>query len=404
MSQLPPSSNNSRLKQKILSFLKKLGICFLHSLLLIVLAVVALNSDYNFSGEESQLEAQQSLRNLLRKRKDYVHQFCFIDISRSRSVVERADSSGTVLISKRDELLTWFKRINSQEPKYKFILCDLTFKNKQHGDNILFNEFQKTERLIMPNDPTNGIGPDIDYNNVVFASAGYKLSSGIWASSHLLKYQYINDNNQTTIPLAMFEQEFSEKGQKKFGLLWLGNKAYFNNQAIEFRIGKDDLQDHGNSLIFPIRTINKLLKLKPKEVYNEFFAGKYVVIGDFEFDVHETFQGSVPGSVLLSNFFLSLREGENELSYSWILYMAVTFTSLSFLLFYPGEKLRELKKQVRKKVLGLLLAEYLSFVFLISILSFYSYYQFGKDIDIILISFYLALVGFLTEVFQTDND
>lgn len=65
---------------------------------------------------------------------------------------------------------------------------------------------------------------------------------------------------------------------------------------------------------------------------------RIVLIGDFENDVHDTYVGAQPGSVILYNAYLSALDGHHCLPWWWRLSLFVIYFILSFFLFRKGAK------------------------------------------------------------------
>ena len=65
----------------------------------------------------------------------------------------------------------------------------------------------------------------------------------------------------------------------------------------------------------------------------DFFKGKYIVIGSFAGDdIHTTYAGDLPGSLINYNVFLSLMKGQHKIPFVLILVYFIIFFAMAYLL------------------------------------------------------------------------
>ncbi len=381
---------NKLLQSKILRSL-------LHSLVLVLLAVIALNLDYNFAAEEEQVKLLSNLNAIFHTKKDYTGQFVFIDVSGSKALVPRQDEAGNYVITDRMQLATFFTLLNKQPTDYNYIVCDLLFDLPSDNDSILSQQIDATPRVVFPySRETAGISFPVT-KNAQTAYAGYKISSGLQSTPDIVKYQYLPEPGLRTIPLVLYENSRNRAAVVNAGLLWFGSQAWFNNTIFDPRISNENLVDTaGNSKLMPLGDIINLLTHHP-ELLKTLFKNKTILIGDFENDVHETYAGKMAGPLIISNLFLGLQQEDNKISGWWLLYLLVVCWLLSYLLLYPPERFEKVEACLKKTILGNLLPDLLFCALLVFVASFFSYLIFHKHIDVVLVALYMTGFHFVRE-------
>lgn len=366
----------------------------LHAVGLLLLATIALNLDYNFATEETEVSNAVFLGNLLGQQVDVTTNFTFINVSGSKVLIPRPDSTGNEAITDRKKLISLFAAISRQKSSAKFILCDLIFDKVTAFDAELERSMNAIPNIVVPYGKEGDTALMPYFKNISTAYAGYKVSSGTQSYNNLLKFQYVADSKMETIPLKLLEIEKKMNSEYRLGLIWLDKGVYFNNSIFEARIKASDLnRKDGSSLIIPLDEILKLLKANESLFTKQFFDGKNVIIGDFESDQHETYAGTMPGSLILTNLFLGMQSGDNQITLNWIWFMLAMFTILSWLVLFPAPIFQHIDSKLRSTAIGPSLIELLTFCMISWFISLISYLLFHKHIDVFFISIYLTVLS-----------
>ena len=250
----------------------------------------------------------------------------FVNVAFDKQLVTISEydmEAGNTPITDRKKLLTFLQLLHKTN-SYKYIFLDVRFE-KGHSvpsvDSLLFSEILSMDRIVVA-----------DHEDITIADA------------RLLRKTGINDFKSTIVETNFSRYKYSYGGKKSLPLF-----------AYSEITGKTISDYHGiymcdghlcyNSLFlnFPVDSLYELSSSK-KQYYNlgsdilnctdenELFVlakGKYVVIGDMINDVHDTYAGVKPGSVITFYAFKMLMENKHFVSYAILLFWAIVYFSIS---------------------------------------------------------------------------
>jgi len=393
------------LKTNLKRFAKKTGLSLLHGVLLLLLTALALNIDYNFGPEETLVKSTVFLDELLHKRKDYTSDFVFIDVSASKQLIDRPDRGGNQAITDRAMLTRFFKAIAKKQQYQKTVLCDLMFDQPTISDDSLKYFLFRTEGIIIPYSKENNRSILPVFNDITQGYSGYKRSKGVYSSDNLVKYQYVNGSGEKTIPLKMAEHTMGMESDYKLGLLWLGENIFFNSIIYEKYIGMSDIQNtESGSKMIPLDEIVILLESNNDDFIEKFTRDKYIIIGDFENDLHQTYNENEPGSLIIANLLISLKLGTNQITFGWIIFMLICFSLLSAIILFPTKSIISALERMKETTIGVMVLEFFTFFLITGLISFLSFIFFRKHIDIFFVSIYLTGISLIKEYFNERNN
>jgi hypothetical protein len=133
------------------------------------------------------------------------------------------------------------------------------------------------------------------------------------------------------------------------------------------------------------------------------FSGKLIIIGDFNEDVHKTSAGLMPGMLIVYNAYLTLRDGNHIMKFSWILLMIAGFTWISYrILTRKGFGIFNVLKEKTKSGWVHFLLDSVDELFFLSLLTLVSYFFFNIQINILILLVYLKLFEFAIDMFKKD--
>lgn len=318
--------------------------------------------------------------------------FLFINTAYDQSLVagetEYGDS-GTIAIADRYMLAKFFEKMAEFGNKHKFVLCDILFDYKSPRDSLLETKLSGIRNIIAPAgfDEINQI-PLKPVINIPAAQADYITYEGLVSKVRL----YDNVSHNKTLPLQMYEKINSvEVKVKRLGLFYKEDyiprsvyPRYFFDAAVmkqhEIRLGQavDMLHLSGNGF------------------YKNVFQDKIIIIGDFSKDRHYSFIGTMPGSLVLLNTYLTLQAGYHMLGIRWLLFALVAFAGLCYYeLYYKKESINQTNKSWHKLIVHLI-----GVTGLCLMISILSGVLFGVHITIIPVIFYLEFVRNLKKLFH----
>lgn len=288
---------------------------------------------------------------------------------------DEQDTLGVNVITDRQKLLRFLRYLNKTD-KYKYIILDLTFDRKDVSiyDDSLFHQISEMRDIVVANHSELNFA---DSSLFVSGKTGFVTFFTTSVTTNFGRFEFkLNDIN--SLPLTVYEGLNPEKRMKKFGFSRLSfftiggrlcqNACFltFDNSFVE--PVKERLNDRyytqsnkyinlGKFIDDPIYNESLLLKLVERNTNN-----KFVVIGDFIGDIHDTYIGPIPGSVIMMRALATLEEGGNIIYVLHITLWFVVFFLISLSLFYG--------KPISRRLPILRNVKYKWFHFMFSIISF----------------------------------
>lgn len=326
-------------------------------------------------------------------------EFLFINTSYANELIPRFDAAGFQIgdecITNRAALAELFARINKSPPNYKFILCDIFFKNRSPNDSLLRKEITGLYNIIIPYHISKGNQVERPVFEVLAGYADYpKLESDF------MKFKLMLNDTVKSIPLLLHEKINNLNTTKHFLVNHTGDGFSLNTVLIDFSIRNFDINNELGNNSFPVIEINDLLEIEIDSVFNEYLAGRYIVIGDFrEKDFHSTPFGEMSGALILTNTFLTIKNGQDKLSFLFIVYLFIVFIILSLYVFSirTRDKMKSKFTRIRRVNLPRKFLIYLAIFVTISI---FSYSLFNIHLNIIVLSFYFNVIDILVSARQ----
>ncbi len=382
---------------QIMNWLKKNPIrtSLAHGLLLMFLTFSWVNQSFTLEKELSLIQITSGIRNLLfgTEAKPESDDFLFVNTAYDRKLTEKYDDSpnrtylGNEDITDREKLARFFHILNQNPGSYKFVLCDIFFRDPSPDDALLGAEISKMENILIPYSTTSsGEWENLIFSNIPKGIADYTTAD---AKGTFLKFRLTEtDKNimHKSIPLLMYEKLYNAKFSKCGLLYFMNGKLSLNAMVPNFRIRNSDI-DHSGSLWEILNT--------PEPFMLKMVKNRIIVIGDFtERDKHETVFGNMPGPLLLVNAYLSIVKGDNLISPLFLICLFAVYTMISYKLFY-GKKFKEDQKDIRSgRRFFRFIGKPLSYGLMLGIVSVILYLIFNVHINILLIAVYLSVIDY----------
>lgn len=383
-------------------------ISILHSFFLLVLGYVWLGMAYTF-GDEAFLIKWTSLikKEILNiDPKPSPKEILFINTSQSKVEIEIHNDPLSVKpkkiqITDREQLSKLLALMAPYKNEIKLIVLDLLFDLPADNDSLLQLQFNQLGNKVigashMPDKETL-LKPVFD---VPFALATYRSAAGMY-----FKYPVMY-KGQKTLPTVIYEKISGHKIIKK-GLFFRDGKKFSLKAPItDFKVRMNDFK-LGNNLLesnFALHHLETLTEIGPVMTPNdlrELFAGKMIIIGDFDNDIHKTAFGFMPGLLIIFNAYLTLSNQDNIINLGWLLLMIVGFTWISYrTLTGRGFNLLHLLKNKFKSGWIHFILDSLDELFFLSILTILSYLFFNIHINILVLFIYLKLIEFAVDIIK----
>ncbi|MEO7047668.1 MAG: hypothetical protein ABI091_20385, partial [Ferruginibacter sp.] len=315
----------------------KLLACIAHAMIMLAIIFFWNNSDFSLESESSFLKIASLIKNNtffkgLNNNAIEANGVLFINTAACGKLITKDDSSKT-WITDRKKLADFLSTIN-QMPGKKMILCDLTFPEPSADDSLLRAVINKTPGIYFPIEDSMQSAPLLQNLNGGFST--YTITNNWWKlSSTLNKFKLTARDGSKSIPLIMAEKYYNKEFSYKWGLLKNGNKLFFNSIYIDPAREGYSLGDNSSNkpVVF---SMSDLLFMKTNYGDSSLrdYIRPYIVIGDFDKDLHKTGNDVAAGPLILFNIFISMTNGENKITFLWLSMIMVAFTGISFLILF----------------------------------------------------------------------
>jgi hypothetical protein len=357
---------------------RRLFLCFLHAIALLCLCWWWQGTGYTLGIETSLAEKSILLkRKWIKQQEDTTARFLFLDVSGVKKLVPREGRTGQQMITDRQKIADLLKIIAKvSNDQYQYIICDVLFDKPGADDASLREALAVTNKVIIPYTIEDGeLKPPV-FSGIPAGYVGYQESAGLYASDVLIKQALITADGQKSLPTLVFEKTQNKTVEQFLGLAAVDEALTFNNRIIDFPLRQRHLIDSiGNNKVIPLDDMLNLLKVKAKDTFffQRFMAGKLIVIGDFEHDVHKTVVGPMPGSLILANQYLSLVTDKQYITWYFVAYLLIMLTILSWLLIYPPKFVKTFHEWCDNYQVGLILGDLIAYSLLLWIIVFVAF-------------------------------
>lgn len=312
-----------RQKQKVL--LVSLCNVFILSLLAYIL-----NNQPLFTGEDiNHFAWTQILKNKLGiEHKENNNDALFINIAYDKQLIDLSDEYGMPIgntnITDRRKLLNFLRVLHSTN-QYAYIFLDVRFENGYNCpevDSLLFAEIKSMKRIVIANHS------DIELaDSTLFPKSAISDYNATIVATNFVRYKYSYDS-QPSMPLFAY-QELTKQSITKHGFFYFCNKRLcYNSLFIKFPVENFHEYDCENHKSY-YNLGSDLLDNYNKQDIATLTKDKYIVIGDMIEDLHDTYSGLKPGSVITFYAFRSLMKGKHFVNIWIVLLMAIVYFAIS---------------------------------------------------------------------------
>lgn len=289
-----------------------------------------LNNQPLFTGEDlNQFAWIQVLKNKLGiENKIDKQEALFVNIAYDKLLIELSDdygmSVGNIDITDRSKLLSLLQ-ILRRTNRYAYIFLDVRFEkgyNVPSIDSLLFTEIGSIRNIVV----ANHRGIEIADKSLLNKSAISDYDATIVATN-FVRYRYSYDG-LSSMPLYAYK-ELTDKTINRHWLFYTcDGKLCYNSLFIDFPVEDfNELGENGEKTYYNMGS--DLLDNYSEKDIATLTEGKYIVIGDMIEDMHDTYSGLKPGSVITYYAFLSLMEGKHFVRSWLILFLAIVFFLIS---------------------------------------------------------------------------
>lgn len=303
------------LKNRKREQVRKHGKCWLSavlSLLVLIIGYLLGNVPVPLPDEVEVLQDWDRVKTLFRWKGDSVpDEVLLVNVAYDKQLVDFSKEGipvGQVPITDRWKLFHFLQQAKEAN-NYRYILLDVFFEQGYESeiDSALFNLIAHMERITIPKHKDALL-----QDSILYTQAAYADYLSPWKDTDFVRYQFLY-NGQPTIPLRMYDA-LNKGNIKQWGWLywsdgWLCQNGVTLKMPIQLSRDYEEVEDKRKyyALYLGADLLDSLTSV------SEDIDGKIVVVGDFENDVHDTYLGSQPGSLICLNAYYALVRGDHIL-------------------------------------------------------------------------------------------
>ena len=343
------------------------------------------NSSYTSAIDEEIMKKVNAADNrLFGSNAHYGHDFVFVNVSRDLKLVSDPFEYGETAITDRSKLAQFFKILADNGNKHHYALCDIFLEFSNDDDSALLAETKRCTRLLFPYHLT---GDSVQKPCLQVHSA---LSDFVTNTGGFSKFKLVYNDTLKTTPLVLLE----EIDQKKYPKSYLDFKSVFPKYYIQSSQLFENQQ-------YPFFNLGELLMLSEADsFYHKFLENKFIIIGNYDADVHNSAVDKIAGPLILLNTYLSIRN-RGHVSWWWALFMIAGLTAVSYLLFFKKVKAPVIYKYPWLDLLmQLFVNNYISFFGICLLLAVLSELIFSVQMSFSVLLMYLLVVNFFKEFYK----
>ena len=359
-----------------------------NALVLLVLTAFWLSTNYSYGDERLLVQWSSILKRVVLNIDEDPpkEDFLFINLAYEKALIPTEDGLGNEVITDRAKLAQFFGILKRYQKEVKFTVCDVFLQGESENDSLFQANAAGIINVVFPNHHTEDGSLEKLSLNVPQAIADYKMASG-----GFLKFKLFQDDRLSTIPVYMYENITGRKIDDNGRFYREGNKLSFNSVIIDYQIRSHELFEQAE---YPVVNLSELLLLPEEVIVSDFLKNRIVLMGDYRNDVHNTIYGSMPGTLILLNAYLTLLKGYHLISWGWLIFILTGYLIFSRLMLFPQDTPVKVKKT---KWFGPLLGS----ITYLSILSILSYLFFNIHIQVLILTLYITLLRFMISLNET---
>lgn len=375
-----------------------------------------------FTGENlDQYFLIQKTSEFLRLSPKYEHNDAFfINVSYDKELVNVNGAGpdgvlGNTSITDRNKLYELLK-ILKEDSGYKYIVLDIMFDPNEisSADSSLFSLIQSMKNVVIIRDDNIPVPSTTLMDKSALADYFATITA-----TNFVRYQFLDKNESRYIPLKVYEDlygdvEFEAHGFKFIPFYTSGGKLCYNSCFIAFdsehfstynKVSKDyssiDYYNLGSDLLnYPFMQQESARK----ERITTLAKDKYVFVGNFNEDIHDTYMGPRPGSLILYRALKTLEEQKHIVKIWQILYWFIIFAGVFWAIFEDKEFSNLLPRRISEKLANHKLISFivasLSYVTILFVFSSIEYILVHKIYSIVLPLYAFMLTKFIHDYKQ----
>ena len=318
--------------------LRTAGLAATLACIALIVSYLVTNLDISVTGEKAILKYWCAFTDWLTsgREKSQTDDVIFINVSYDKQLIAVSDEFGIPIgnaaITDRHKLMDLLEIIKTSQ-NYRYLLLDIFFEEGYHTDtdSSLFSLIDGMERIVLPRHVDGNVMMGVPDRKLAYAD--YHISIN---EDDFTKYRLFWKTGPS-VPLRMYT-DITGRTVKRTGL-WYSDKGSLSRRVVfpkmHIRI-ESPYRNDGQKAYMNLGS--DILDYKEEENWQDFFSNKFIVVGSFiGDDIHTTYAGDLPGSLINYNVFLSLLKGQHKIPLGLILVYFIIFFTMAFMLINGNE-------------------------------------------------------------------
>ena len=314
----------------------------------------------------------------------------FVNVAYDKQLIERHDdygmTVGNVDITDRSKLKSFLEALQKTD-NYKYVFLDVRFEKgfDSPEDSALFSLIKNMRNIVVASHA------DIELSDSSLTS---KVAINDYPTtiieSNFTRYDYLK-NNQESVSLFAYRELTGNTIDRHLCFYTSDHKLCYKSLFINAPIEDwSEFNDDQTKMYYNLG--NDLIENYSYQEIASLTKGKYVVIGDMVEDMHDTYSGSKPGSVITYYAFVALMNGEHFVRYGLLFILGLLYFVISLSLFESDSIIERIPfiKKSRSKFIHFC-ASFLEYSFLLLVVMIVLNMLFGIATSIMLPSLYFAI-------------
>ena len=372
--------------QKISDYLKR------HALMLAVANAIVLsfccyclNNFPLFTGENlNQYAWLEWARSKVKDDSPSFPQPLCINVANDNQLVEITDEfgmpKGNKAITDRSHLLKLLQMLDYSK-SYKYIFFDIRFESDFNtpADSALFSKILSMDNICIPNHKNIEIA-----DSALLPKTAFNDYYATIVATNFTRYEFLQ-RGQPSMPLKAYS-ELTGNSISRWGPFYFSDHSLCQNSLfLEFPLSSHSQYDEAGNLRY-YNLGSDILDLYSLDEFAEWTKDKYILVGDFEDDLHDTYSGMQPGTMITYHAFTSLMQGKHKVSWRFITLFLLVYFFISYFLFAQKSLIDRLPWIKRSRLLRFI-AAFIGYSFVLYGLSCLLYLLFGIAISYVIPSF-----------------
>lgn len=292
----------------------KIALSVAISILITLANYVVGNTSFPLPDEMKVLQCCDKLKKWCGQDRDSVpDEVMLIDVTYDKQLADYNVNDmlvGEYAVTNRQKLLD-FLTAAQRADNYKYIMLDVIFEKgiSSPQDSALFSLIASMKRIVIPAHQDMPLEDSVLYCKA--ANADYTIT---WEETNFARFQYIHDG-MPSMPLRMYQEIYGDS-ISKCGFLFFSRGWLCRNGItlkMPVRLSADTEEEGYMKKINVLYLGSDVLAMDSIAPISEEIKDKIVIIGSFNEDVHDTYAGLMPGSIICLNAYYALVHGEHVL-------------------------------------------------------------------------------------------